>query len=563
MTIKIEIWDQEKATAFGPFPFPFVKIINILAGRKYWKELAHVKFEATPNNLRILHDCGHEIEWIDKTGQLTEQQVIDTMPTQHAKPERLPINYVPQLAWYDHQDRCIGLSWFREWYAVFFDMGLGKTAILIATAGILYMMKKLTGVLIIAPKGVYEQWIRDEIPKHLDKRIFWNGVLWKKKHIRDFHIREKQSLTFFAMNTDAIRTHDGLATAEAFLKAHSGKSLVIVDESDDFKPGSTRTYNLMKLKELATFRRISTGTPLTSNATDLWQQMNFLDERVLGFKYLTAFKQKFCITRPGDATKIVAHKNIEELYGLLAPHSFRMMQEEAIDLPEKIYVNVEYDMSDETTRYYKQLKEELLAEMDDGKYVDAVNPAVLLLRLHQCVCGFLTRKPDDEEGADIMYRFGGERVKELQTIVEKSSGPIVIWARFIEDRNTIVKALKEIDETYCVYAGTDSERANAKETFMRKKKRIFLSNQATGGVGLDGLQGDCATVIHWSSSFRARHRWQSEARTTRIGTKGTVKHFDLIARRSVDRKILANLKAKKDLASLTLDDIRRAILVEN
>ncbi len=234
-----------------------------------------------------------------------------------------------------------------------------------------------------------------------------------------------------------------------------------------------------------------------------------------------------------------------------------------MDLPKKIYINVEYDMSEETARYYKQLKEELLAEMDDGKYVDAVNPAVLLLRLHQCVCGFLTRKPDDEEGADVMYRFGGERVKELQTIVEKSSGPIVIWARFIEDRNTITKALKEIDESYCIYAGSDSERAHAKEAFMKKKKRIFLSNQATGGVGLDGLQGDCATVIHWSSSFRARHRWQSEARTTRIGTKGTVKHFDLIARRSVDRKILANLKAKKDLASLNLDDIRRAILVEN
>lgn len=562
MNIRVEIWDEFKATAVGPFPFPFVKLVNALSGRKFWKELHTVKFEATPANLKLLQSSDFKIEFIDKTGQLTDQQIIDNMPTQHAEPEVVPVDYQPQLPWYDHQSRAIGLSWFREWYALFFDMGLGKTAILIATAGILYLSGKITGVLIIAPKGVYRQWIDQEIPKHIDKRITWNGVLWKKKRIKDFHIREKKSLTFFAMNTDSIRTHDGIATAEAFLKAHNGKSLFVVDESDDFKPGSDRSRKLVELGLLAAYRRISTGTPITKNLTDLWTQMNFLSEKILGYRYLTAYKQHFCITRPGDNRTIVGSKNIEELYSILAPHSFRMMQEEAIDLPPKIYVKREYDMSTETADYYKQIKETLLAEMDDGKFVDAVNPAVALLRLQQIVCGFLTRKADDEEGRDVMYHFGGERIMETMEIVRQTSGPFVIWARFIEDRKLLAAALMKEKETFAVYAGSDAERWSAKEGFHNGAVRGFISNQRTGGVGLDGLQGKCATVIHYSNSFNARDRWQSEARTTRIGTLGTVTHFDVIARKSVDRTILANLRVKRDLATLTLDDIRRAIVEE-
>lgn len=560
--IKIEIWDESKATATGPFPFPFIKLINALSGRKHWKEVHQCKFEATPNNLKVLQSSDFQIEFIDKTGQLTEQQIIENMPTQHAKPEPIEVDYHPQLPWYDHQSRAVALSWFREWYALFFDMGLGKTAILIATAGLLYLRGRITGVIIIAPKGVYQQWIEKEIPKHLDKRIFWTGTIWKKKKITDFHLREKKSLTFFSMNTDSIRTHDGIWTAEAFLKAHGGNVLFIVDESDDFKPGSDRTRNLLRLGLMANYRRISTGTPITKNPTDFWQQMNFLSEKILGFRYLTAFKQRFCITKPGDNKSIVGSKNMEELYGMIAPHSFRMMQEEALDLPPKIYVDREYDMSPETMKYYKAIKEELLAEMDDGKFVDAVNPAVALLRLQQIVCGFLTRKAEDEEGRDVMYHFGGERIEQAMEIVRQTSGPFVIWARFIEDRRLLAEALRKEKETFVMYVGTDIERKNAVDDFHNKRVRGFIANQRTGGVGLDGLQGDCATVIHYSNSFNARDRWQSEARTTRIGTLGTVTHFDIIARKSVDRTIARNLRVKKSLSDLVLDDIRRAIVEE-
>ncbi|MCI0551076.1 MAG: hypothetical protein L0287_08975, partial [Anaerolineae bacterium] len=100
-----------------------------------------------------------------------------------------------------------------------------------------------------------------------------------------------------------------------------------------------------------------------------------------------------------------------------------------------------------------------------------------------------------------------------------------------------------------------------KARFLAGDARFFVSNPAAGGVGLN-LQGKCQNVIYYSNSFDALHRWQSEDRTHRMGTQGSVTYFDLVASRSIDRLILRNLRDKKSVSDLTLDDIRRALTAE-
>ncbi len=543
----------------GPFPFPMLKLINALSGRKVWSDgQLKCKIEGTPANLALLKSSDYDIEFIDKIGVMDEQQIIESMATQHETPEPVTVEYINgDIVPYDHQTKCVALSWMREWYAILFDVGLGKTAILIWTAALLWLAGKITAVLVLAPKGVHEQWAEEEIPKHLLASIPRQAVLWKKKPIKDWHLRTRKHLIFLCMNTDAIRTKTGLETAKAFLLAHKGKCALFVDESHDFKTQSSdRTTGLMELGAMATFRRIATGTPITKNIVDAWAQFNFLDWRILGHKYLTSFMVRHCITISGG--QIVGQKNTEEFYAKIAPHSFRLTKSEAVNLPPALYVVREYDMGNETNHHYQELKEDLLTEMNNGFVVDAVNPAVALLRLHQVVCGHLPEK--DAEGKLVkMHRFGGERVRAMMEVVDQVSGPIVIWARFTEDREVIAEALRGAKETYAIYEGTDDERAKAKDDFLSGRKRCFISNPRSGGVGLN-LQGKCQSVIYYSNSFNALDRWQSEGRTHRIGTLGAVTYFDLVARRSVDRSILRNLKAKKDLADLTLDDIRRAIV---
>lgn len=555
--IKAEIWSGDRCTLFGPFPFPFVKVVNTLAGRKFWDGLNSVKIEGTPANIRLLQNCGQPIEFVDRTGQMDEQETLQAMPTQHALPEEHGFDYEPELPLYDHQDRCVKLSWFREFYALLFEVGLGKTVIIITTAGLLYLAGKLTGVLILAPKGVHRQWINEEIPKHLDKRIKWWGVLWKQKPIKDFHTRERKGLTFFAMNNDSIRTKHGLESAKNFMMAHKGKVMLVADEAHDFKTqSSSRTVALFELGEMATYRRIATGTPQAKNIIDMWAQFNFLSPKILGHKYLTSFRARYGVMAR-DGRTVVSQKNTEEFYSLIAPHAFRLTKKEALDLPPQIYITREYEMAEETRRHYDEMKATLLTQMSDGTIVDGINAAVAMLRLHQIVCGHL---PGAEKGA--MHRFGGERISAMMDIVRQVEGPIVIWARFIEDRKVITEALRKEQESFVVYEGNDNERETAKNDWLAEKARVFISHPKSGGVGLN-LQGKCQSVIFFSNSFNALDRWQADGRTHRIGTLGPVTYFDLVAHRSVDKAILRNLQAKKDLASLTLDEIRQTILTEN
>ena len=80
-------------------------------------------------------------------------------------------NYQYETTPYDHQRVALEDSWSAEYYALFMEMGTGKTKVAIDTMAILYEAEKLKAVLIIAPKGVYDNWVKGEIPIHLPKRI--------------------------------------------------------------------------------------------------------------------------------------------------------------------------------------------------------------------------------------------------------------------------------------------------------------------------------------------------------------------------------------------------------
>lgn len=542
----------ETAILYGPFPFAFIKTVSSLAGRKVWQTTSQVKIQANPANIRTLKRCDHEIEWIDKSGDLAAQEAFEGLPTQHHAREALQTEYIPKIPLFDHQQKALAISAHRESYALLWEMGLGKTAGLIANSGVLWAAGKLTGVLVVAPKGVHTQWLTEQIPTHFNGP--YRCVHWKKKEIeaREFQPRSNE-LVWFSINVDALRTEKGAAAAKLFLSVHKNASKMIVDESHNIKDGrAQRTKAAIEIGRLARYRRIATGTPIAKNIVDAWSQFNFLDPKILGHKYMTSFRSRFCVMGGFEGRQIVGQKNTEEFYQLIAPHSFRMTKEEALDLPPKIYIAREYEMADETARHYKSVKDLLMTEMDDGTIMDAKNGAVAMGRLQQIICGHLPR----EDGT--MMDIGNERIEIMLDILGQRTGPVCIWHRFIEDGNRIMEALEQAGEKAVRYIGSDADREAAKQAFLSGEARCFVSNPKTGGVGLN-LQGYCQTVIYYSNSFDALDRWQSEDRVHRSGMKGAVTYFDIIAKKSVDRAILRNLRTKKSISDLTLDEIRRSL----
>jgi SNF2 family DNA or RNA helicase len=310
------------------------------------------------------------------------------------------------------------------------------------------------------------------------------------------------------------------------------------------------------LRERVAYRRISTGTPIAKNIVDSWTQFNFLDPRILGHKYMSSFRARYCVMGGWEGKQIIGQKNTEEFYQMIAPHSYRLTKAEVLDLPPKQYVVREYDMSDRTWHHYRELRDNFLTQFEDGSITDVANAAVALLRLQQIVCGAV---PSDSGTQDI----GTERIEQCLEVVRQVSGPVIIWARFRDNIAQLQAALEreEGDGSVVTYYGDTNaaDRKKAVEKFLGEEARFFVSNPAAGGVGLN-LQGKCQNVIYYSNSFNYVERIQSEDRTHRIGTVGQVTYFDLVARKSVDRLILRNLRTKSEISQLTFDQIRRGIV---
>ena len=249
---------------------------------------------------------------------------------------------------YAHQMTALEKSWNRETYAYFMEMGTGKTKVLIDNLAMLYDKGKVDGALIVAPKGVIGTWYNQELPTHLPDHIENVTVLWqpnitkKQQENLDSLFEPEESLHILIMNVEALSTTKGRDFAAKFLSSHN--TLMAIDESTTIKnPGAKRTKNILKLSEDAKYRRIMTGSPVTKNPLDLYSQCEFLSPWLLDFTSYYAFRNRYAEMKTlhlhGRSVQVVdKFKNLGELSDQLKGFSYRVLKEDCLDLPDKIYM---------------------------------------------------------------------------------------------------------------------------------------------------------------------------------------------------------------------------------
>ena len=151
-------------------------------------------------------------------------------------------NYRFRTQPYEHQRIALGASWDKEEFAYFMEMGTGKSKVLIDNISILYDNGHIDSALIIAPKGVYRNWVESEIPKHIPDHIYHRIIAWvpnpnkkeKEELVSLFEITP--DLVFFVMNIEAFSTKKGTTFVEKFLLSHN--ALFAIDESTSIKNSS-------------------------------------------------------------------------------------------------------------------------------------------------------------------------------------------------------------------------------------------------------------------------------------------------------------------------------------
>ena len=474
------------------------------------------------------------------------------------------MNYPFKTVPYAHQITALEKSWDKENYAYFMEMGTGKSKVLIDNMSMLYDHGHINGVLILAPKGVYRNWQRQEIPTHLPNHIEDFTVAWTptpnkvEKEMLESIIKDPKDLTLdiFLMNIEALHTTKGARFAERFLNGHRG--MIVIDESTTIKnPKAIRTKNALKLSTLAKYRRILTGSPVTRDPIDLFSQCEFLDPAILGHASYYSFKNRYTVqvrTNVGTHVfnKVVGYKNLGELSGLLDPYSYRVLKEDCLDLPEKIYTKRQVDLTAEQKKAYKEMKDYALTLFEDGSVLTASTVMTQLLRLHQISCGHLIM----EDGETKIFK--NNRITELMDILEEVDGKVIIWANYRQDIRTIYNniAKKYGPDTVATYYGDtpDGERQDIVQRFQDPKSplRYFVGNQQTAGYGLTLTAA--STVVYYSNNYDLEKRIQSEDRAHRIGQKSNVTYIDLIAEKTVDERIVKALRNKINIASKVLGE---------
>jgi SNF2 family DNA or RNA helicase len=470
------------------------------------------------------------------------------------------MNYKFKTKPYKHQMDALEKSWNRETYAYFMEMGTGKTKVLIDNLAMLYDKGKVNGALIVAPKGVVGTWYNNELPTHLPDHINTEIVLWKsaitkkQKEKLDVLFTTGEDLHILIMNVEAFSTTKGMEFANKFLSAHH--TLMAIDESTTIKtPTAKRTKNIIKLATDAKYRRIMTGSPVTKNPLDLYTQCNFLSPWLLDFTSYYAFRNRYAEMKTlhmhGRQIQVVnGFKNLGELSDTLKSFSYRVLKEDCLDLPNKIFIKRQISLTSDQRKLYEQMKEEAIAILK-GKQSTTVNTLTQLMRLQQITCGHFTA----DDGAT--QPIPNNRITELMDVLQEIEGKVIIWAHYQYDITEITKAISKVygpDSIVDYYGLTPQEdrQPNIKRFQDDPKCRFIVGTPSTGGYGITLTAAN--TVIYYSNGYDLEKRLQSEDRAHRIGQKKSVTYVDLMADDTVDEKIVQALRRKINIASEVLGE---------
>ena len=470
------------------------------------------------------------------------------------------MNYKFKKKPYKHQLTALEKSWNRETYAYFMEMGTGKTKVLIDNASMLYDKGKINGVLVIAPKGVIGTWYNQELPTHLPNHIENVTILWqsnitkKQRENLESLFEVEESLHILIMNVEALSTTKGVEFAKKFLSCH--ETLMAIDESTTIKnPKAKRTKNIIKASEMAKYRRIMTGSPVTKNPLDLYSQCEFLNPYLLDFTSYYAFRNRYAqmktINVQGRSIQVVdKFQNLAELSDTLKNFSYRVLKEDCLDLPDKIYMKRQINLTPDQYKLYDQMKKEALAILN-GKKVTTVNALTQLMRLHQITCGHFTA--DDGTTQPIK----NNRIDELMDVLEEIEGKAIIWAHYQYDIKSIIKEIVKVHGPGSIvdYYGLtpqDERQKNIKKFQDDPKCRFIVGTPSTGGYGITLTAAN--TVIYYSNGYDLEKRLQSEDRAHRIGQKKSVTYVDINAENTVDEKIVKSLRKKINIASEVLGE---------
>lgn len=494
---------------------------------------------------------------------------------------------------YKHQQAGLKASGNHAVYALFMEQGTGKSWVALATFLKLVQEGKVDSLVVIAPKGVYKNWLgqlEDHWPTAqvpVDVAV-WGAYRLKadnealgrlltpplprsKPRVLLLNVeglsqqprRVKHKLSRGAKaSTPDVSQMASIQYLEQFMTVN--RCLLVVDESTTIKHCHSRKNkrgrNLIRVRSLAPYRRILSGLPTPRNPLDMYGQALFLGRTVLPYPSYAAFEQEYAVketVRYGARAfqQVVGFRNLEKLQQEVADFSFRVTKAECLDLPPKVYEHRTVELTDEQVKAYNDLAVQFQTEVESGLVTTALDAMSRSVRLHQVCCGHLVSDADDQ-GRRTSTPLPNHRFQELEATLDELSGQGIICATYKNDLAALAEFLRKYEPKFEVseyWGGVDEKyRQRSLKWFKSGKARFMVMNPMVGGMGL--TLNEAAWMVFFSNSHNLEHRLQVEDRCHRIGQKKSVLYIDLFCPGTVEEGIYENLTTKRGNAGIVVGD---------
>lgn len=343
-------------------------------------------------------------------------------------------------------------------YALFWEMRLRKSKVILDTAGTLYSAGQLEVLLIVCPAQVKDVWLGKqygEIVKHSwvpTKAMDYDGKI-ERSGVRQYM---QKGLLVIVTSLEYLRQEDEnnkFPKVEALLEAlHDLTCWLVIDEASAVgNQASLQTRAVMRLRKKAQRVTLLDGTPSNGTLVPIFSKFKILDPMILCLKNSKEFKYKYCVVkrvREGRTwtDKVIGHQNLEDLWAKTAPYCHRLEQKDVkgiLDMPELIPGELTCRLNERSWSIYKQMRDEMLASLESGEKSWATQASTKILRLAQICSGFLGGVEGQEEAREI----GDESLDAVvqwfwDRLDEDPNFKCVIWCRWRPEIARLVKVLE-------------------------------------------------------------------------------------------------------------------------
>jgi hypothetical protein len=484
------------------------------------------------------------------------------------------LNYTPALPARAHQAEGLAKAHGREGFGWLMEMGTGKTKTDLDETGELFCAGDISAQLVLAPKGVYTNWLTDEVPKHWTEDFQRQVILgaWRgggtranKDEVNRLFSEDPEKLRFFCMNIEALaQSSRAFDIAWEFVRRHRGRIKISIDESTVIKnPTAQRTRAVGRLRDMAVVRRVLSGQPVPNGPMDLFSQMDWAVPGCLGNSFY-AYRARYAVLQKQyfgtrAVQMIVGYRDLPELAQRIRPHTFRKRKEECLDLPEQIYTPFRHvELTADQRRIYNELRDNATAKINAaGDHVTATLVLTQLLRMQQVLCGHVV----DEVGG--VHELESNRPQAALDWTEECRSGGVIWCAFQSDIRRVQERLERAypGRVAPFHGQISQEECDAnKKRFQDGSADWFLGSLQKGARGLTLVRA--SDTLYYSNTQDLDHRDQSESRTHRDGQHWPCTYSDLVAAGTIEETmVIPSLRKKIDLATVVMSDPVRAWLV--